>query len=276
MFEGFEPAVLQWWGGISAVALLNLVLLVWSATHILGRPATSPAVDRYRRLQLLFSAIYVVGCASRSFILRSDGRRYSMIDHFVSSVFVGRTTATIAEMAFVVQWGLLLYVLSKRDADRFGQRIALSLVPIIGVAEICSWMGVLSTNPLFHAVEESLWTVTAALFMGGLAMRLKTAGPALKRFLYASLLTCALYLTYMVTEDVPTYWFRYQQMTADGVQFLTFGEGISNAMTWTVKKTWVDWQREVVWQSLYFSFAVWMSLILIHLPRFPDEQQASP
>ena len=115
--------------------------------------------------------------------------------------------------------------------------------------------------------------VTAALFMGGLGMRLKTAGPALKRFLYASLLTCALYLAYMVTEDVPTYWFRYQQMTADGVQFLTFGEGITDAMTWTVKKTWVDWQREVVWQSLYCSFAVWMSLILIHLPRFPDEQQ---
>ena len=39
-------------------------------------------------------------------------------------------------------------------------------------------------------------------------------------------------------------------------------------MRWVVKRTWADWEREVVWQSLYFSLAVWMSLVLIHLPDF--------
>lgn len=272
MFEGFEPAVLQWWASISAVAVFNLLLLGWSARVVLGGTPASAEVARYRRLQLLFGGVYVVGCASRSFILRSDGRRYSMIDHVISSVFVGRTTATIAEMAFVVQWALLLYALSKRAQDRTGERLALSLVPIIGVAEVCSWMGILSTNPMFHAVEESLWTLTAALFMAGLALRLKEAGPELKRFLVAALVTCAFYLLYMVTEDVPTYVHRYQQMTADGVQFMSFGEGFADAMTWQVKKTWVDWEREVVWQSLYFSLAVWMSLVLIHRPLFPEER----
>lgn len=274
MCEGFEPAVLQWWAGISAVAVVNLILLAWSATRVLGGAHASPEVARYRRLQLFFGGLYVVGCASRSFILRSDGRRYAMIDHFLSSVFVGRTTATIAEMAFVAQWAVLLYALSKRDEDATGQRIALSLVPIIAIAEICSWMGILSTNPLFHAVEESLWTVTAALFMSGLALRLNGAGPALARFLYASLAAGALYLAYMVLEDVPTYVLRYQQMSADGVHFLTFSEGFADAFTWQVKKTWADWEREVVWQSLYFSLAVWMSLALIHLPRFPEEARA--
>ena len=29
---------------------------------------------------------------------------------------------------------------------------------------------------------------------------------------------------------------------------------------------WADWQSEVVWMSLYFSVAVWMSIGFIHLP----------
>ncbi|TNE85262.1 MAG: hypothetical protein EP330_26405 [Deltaproteobacteria bacterium] len=274
MFVGFEPAVLTWWGGLSAVAVINLLLLAWSAKVVLGTEAPTAEIDQYRRWQLFFGGLYVIGCASRSFILRSDGRRYSMIDHVISSVFVGRTTATIAEMAFVAQWAVLLYALSKRDEDVVGQRLAQSLVPIIAVAETASWMGILSTNPLFHAVEESLWTITAALFMVGLARRLATAGPALKRFLWAALASGVLYLAYMVTEDVPTYWFRWQQMTADGVQFMSFGEGLADSVTWQVKKTWADWEREVVWQSLYFSFAVWMSLVLIHRPLFPEERRA--
>ncbi|MCO4745938.1 MAG: hypothetical protein KC912_14180 [Proteobacteria bacterium] len=270
--EGFDTAVLVWWGGLSAIAILNLLLLAGSARRVLAGPGATEELGRYRRAQLLFSAIYVVGCASRSFILRSDGRRYAMFDSFVTSVFVGRTTATVAEMAFVVQWALLLYLLSKRSGDGLGMGLAKVLVPIIAVAEVFSWYGILTTNAFGHAVEESLWTVTAVLFMVGIAMRVRDADPVLKRFLVASIAVCLLYLAYMITTDVPTYYFRWQEELAAGKDFLTVAEGFGDSMRWEVKRTWADWQREVVWQSLYFSLAVWGSLLLIHLPRFPAER----
>ena len=175
--ESFETAVLIWWGGLSAIAVLNLGLLAWSARRVLGTDGPTAEVERYRRAQLLFSAIYVIGCASRSFILRSDGRRYAMFDSFITSVFVGRSTATLAEMAFVVQWALLLYALSKRAGSTAGMNLARVLVPIIGVAEVCSWYGILTTNALGHVVEESLWTVTAALFLAGMALLVREAEP---------------------------------------------------------------------------------------------------
>lgn len=273
---GFDAPVLAWWGGISAVAVLNLGLLAWSAQRVLGAAVPNEAVARYRRLQLLFGGLYVVGCASRSFVLRSDGARYAMIDSFFGSVFVGRSIATVAEMAFVAQWAILLHALSKRDGDRVGVRLAASLVPIIAVAETWSWMGILTRNPLYHAIEESLWTVTAALFMLGLALRLRSAGPALTRFLYASLAAGGLYLLYMVTMDVPMYVARWQAKQAAGAEYLAVSVGLGDAMTWTVTGAWAHWQHEVLWQSLYFSFAVWMSLVLIHRPLFPEEHLPRP
>jgi hypothetical protein len=30
---------------------------------------------------------------------------------------------------------------------------------------------------------------------------------------------------------------------------------------------WEDWREEIAWLSLYFGFAVWISLAMIRLPR---------
>jgi hypothetical protein len=35
---------------------------------------------------------------------------------------------------------------------------------------------------------------------------------------------------------------------------------------WVVSHRWQDWRNEVVWMSLYFSVAVWISIALVHSP----------
>ena len=50
-------------------------------------------------LMLLFCAGYVFGCAFRSFLPRADVQRICLFDTWLSSVFVGRTVATVAELA---------------------------------------------------------------------------------------------------------------------------------------------------------------------------------
>ncbi len=268
----FSTGVLVWWAGISAVALLNLCLWAFSAKVVLGTTHATAEIGRYRRIQLLLSAGYVVGCASRSFILRSDVARFSMFDHFVTSAFVGRSVATVAEMLFVAQWAVLLHALSRRSGSARGRALAWSLVPIIAVAETCSWYGILTTNSLGNAIEESLWTLTAALFMVGLFLQRRSADATLRRFLHATLVVCACYLAYMITLDVPMYIGKWQAAEAAGRVYFGFAEGVQDAMRWTVTGRWEDWKNEILWQSLYFSFAVWGSLILIHRPRFPEEQ----
>ena len=54
----------------------------------LGSPGTQS--------MLLLSAAYVFGCAFRSVLPRADVQRICLFDAWLSSVFVGRTVATVA------------------------------------------------------------------------------------------------------------------------------------------------------------------------------------
>lgn len=269
--DGFSTGVLAWWGIMSVLGLLNIGLLLLAAGDVLRRGGPDARIVRYRRWQLFLSAGYVLGCASRSLILRADVQRFSMIDHFAASVFVGRSVATVAEVMFVAQWALLLGFLSRRVGNGSGVALSWVLVPLILVAETCSWYAVLTTNYLGNAVEESLWAFTAALFMLGLATLYRGADPALRRFLQIAFALGLAYVLFMITVDVPMYVSRWWADQAAGRTYLTLSEGLGDAMRWTVTGRWEDWRDEIPWMSLYFSFAVWMSLALIYLPRLPEE-----
>ena len=75
----------------------------------------SPEVYASRRLQLLLSAGYVFGCAFRSALPVYDVPRIALFDVWLSSVIVGRSVATFAELCFVAQWALLLREIAQTD-----------------------------------------------------------------------------------------------------------------------------------------------------------------
>ena len=62
-------------------------------------------------LMLLLCAAYVFGCAFRSFLPRADVQRICLFDTWLSSVMVGRTVATVAEVCFAAQWAIILHQL---------------------------------------------------------------------------------------------------------------------------------------------------------------------
>jgi hypothetical protein len=93
-----------------------------------------------------------------------------------------------------------------------------------------------------------------------------------KHFLLAMLLFCLGFITFMITVDVPMYWTRYRQDTALGVVYLSLSQGIlDSAKACTVSFDWSVWRQEVVWMTLYFSVAVWVSILLVHAPAFVDK-----
>ena len=116
--------------------------------------------------------MFVFGCAFRSLLPRADVQRLGLIDIWLSSVLVGRSVATAAELCFMAQLALLLHSAAKAVGSRFGVAFSWVLVPLIAVAEICSWSAVLTTCYLGNVAEESIWALSAALLLVACAHRL--------------------------------------------------------------------------------------------------------
>lgn len=260
--------VQMWWFLLCAVSLINVLGLALSVPALKRRGGSLPS-DIYasRRLQLALSTAYVLGCAYRSVLPVYDVQRLCLVDSWMSSVMVGRSVATIAELCFVAQWALLLHELSRATGSKFGRSTASAIVPLIAVAEVFSWYSILTTSNFGHIVEESLWGVSAALLVASLFPIWSRATSALRPYLLFCGVAGTAYVCYMFSVDVPMYWSRWIADEANGRAYLGVLQGAFDAsQRWVVSHQWQDWQSEVVWMSLYFSVAVWLSIALVHAP----------
>ena len=264
-----------WWLMLCAVSALNLIAWVTAAASLGRRRANLPAETyRLRRLQLLLSAAYVLGCGFRSAFPVFDVPRVCLFDTGWSSVVVGRSVATVAELCFAAQWALLLGATSRHTGSRLGRLGAVSILPLIVLAEACSWTAVLTTSNLGHVAEESLWALSAALLVAGAAAQWSRCAPALRPLLAAGCLAGAAYVAYMVRVDVPMYWTRWLADEAGRRPYLSLAQGWLDVSTRRVVSTqWQVWHGEVLWMTLYFSVAVWTSIALVHTP-LPSRRRA--
>src|SRR5262249_7800697 len=151
------------------------------------KASAEPSVYLFQRWQLLLSAAYVFGCGFRSILPRADVQRMGLMDSWISSVLVGRSVATVAELCFVAQWALLLHKISRNTGFRSGVVLAWLLVPMIVVAEVCSWHAVLTTCYLGHVFEESLWALSASLLLVSCVALWSRCGSSGRPFLAAAM-----------------------------------------------------------------------------------------
>ncbi len=271
--------VSAWWTVLCAMAVINACGWHRTARRVARQSATGDApVGRFRRRQLRLSAVFVLGCGFRSLIPRADVQRFGLLDSWLSSVLIGRSVATAAELCFAAQWALLLHAAARGVGSRFGVAVAWLLVPLIAVAEVCSWSGVLTTCYLGNVVEESLWALAATLLVaGGLivwARRRAARGP----FLAAALALGILYIIFMIFVDIPMYVSRWRADEASGRAYLALGQGMCDAWSRRVVTfSWEAWRPEIPWMTLYFSVCVWWSLGLVHSHRpGPDPEPDRP
>ena len=264
-----DGSAIEWWTLLRVIAVFNL--LAWGgAAWLLWRRRASWPTQAWatRRWVLLLSAGYVLGCAWRSWWPVYDVPRLVMVDSFWSSVVVGRSVATVAELCFVAQWALLLREAARDAGSRFGVATSRALLPMIAIAELCSWYSVLTTSNIGHVIEESLWGAAAALVAASL-LRLWPHVERLRRPLLA--LWCAAgagYVVYMFGVDVPMYWARWLSDDLHGRGTLDLMQGLADASArWVVSHRWDDWRSEAAWMTAYFSVAVWMSIGLVLAPR---------
>jgi len=260
--------VFVWWFLLCVVSALNVLALSYSARLLWQKQGAIPAdVYASRRLQLILSAGYVLGCAYRSALPVFDVQRICLFDSWLSSVIVGRSVATVAELCFVTQWALLMREISQVMQSKPGRMAAMAVVPLIAVAETCSWYSVLTTSNIGHVIEESLWGISAMLLVISLLSMWPRSSQRLRPLLIAMCLTGIAYVAFMFLVDVPMYWSRWVADEASGRHYLSLSQGVLDTSgRWVVSQQWQTWKSEVIWMSLYFSIAVWLSIAFIHLP----------
>ncbi len=216
-------------------------------------------------IQLLLSAGYLLGCAFRSALPVFDIPRVVLIDTWLSKVIVGRSVATVAELCFAAQWALILHRMALLSHSLPVGTVSLLIVPLILIAEGCSWYAVLTTAQRAHAAENSIWGLSAALVVASLlAMEpLRFAGLSLTMITWC--VGGAAYVAYVFLFDVPAYWSRWRADQADGRRYLSIGQGVMDVCRRRiVSDRWEVWKSEVLWMSLYFTFGVWSSISLVY------------
>jgi hypothetical protein len=226
-------------------------------------------------LMLFLSAAYVSGCAFRSFLPRADVQRICLFDTWLSSVTVGRSIATVAEICFAAQWAIMLRQLGTMTGADTALNAAWAVVPLILVAECFSWHAVLTRNYLGNAIENSVWAASFFVVGIGLIRLLPEFHGPVGMVLVIGIVGIAGYLGFLATIDVPMYLTRWQAANAARVRLLSPLEGLRDAsLRWVVTHDIAEWRQEIAWMSLYFSVAVWASLALCvcyafagHLPR---------
>lgn len=255
-----------WWLLLCAIATLNVT--AWALTAVtLERRRLTMSVESYAaaRIQVLLSGVYVFGCAFRSVFPVYDIPRLCLFDTWLSSVGVGRSVATVAELAFASQWALLLYATATAAESAFGKFIALILVPLIATAEVCSWYAVLTTYNLSHVAENSTWAMSAALVIIAMLTILPRCATPRRRVLFAWCMAGVAYVAFMFLFDIPTYWARHVADDVLGRHYLTAAQGLADVThRRVVSYRWEDWHSEVVWMTLYFSIGVWFSISLVN------------
>jgi hypothetical protein len=261
---------LTWWFVLCAATVINVI--AWRLSERLltrGKAYLNTDIYAVRRRLLWLSAVYVIGCGFRSVLPMVDVPRICLHDTWLSRIVVGRSVATVAELAFAAQWALLLREAGAAAGSGFVIGVSRLLVPIIIIAELACWFAVLTTNYLSHAIENSLWTLEAVLVVLSFA----SARPHLdekSRYVVDAAIVCGtVYVAFMGSVDVPMYLSRWHAGLAAGHEYLSLREGMIEVLQpCIVTRDWTAWRDDVLWLSLYFTVGVWVSIGLAHAPEF--------
>ena len=266
----WSKPIAVWWIFLVLVSAANVLLLVWLFVN-LRAPQEDHDVLAAPPL-LLLAAAYVLGCAFRSVLPRADVQRICLFDTFLSSILIGRSVATVAELCFAAQWAIVLGALANAADSDLARAVAQAILPVIVLAECCSWYAVITTDSIGNVIENSLWTITFVLVGLALAPLASRFSGIVQLGIAATVVGIGGYIVFMMTVDVPMYAARWRAETASGRPLLGLVSGLRDLATrWVVRHDLTPWRHEIPWMSLYFSVAVWSGLVLGGFASVKDE-----
>lgn len=271
--------VLAWWAFLSTVT-------VFQCYQWYGLKPNASA-EYYRVLQWRLAGVYAVVCAYRSVFPKIDLERFVLFDVLPSSIFIGRTFATIAEVVFATQCGMCLFHLTLGQSTTavgadaaalfFSSSfpsveaihvvcfiVARAMPIVLFIAQLFCWSGVISLNHWGHAVEDSIWGAAYACY-GACLVGLATRAPAQHLpYMLSGVAACFVFALFIFTVDVPMYLRRWREGKQRRVKYLSLTRGVKDAWARRVRtQSLKDWKEEIAWLTGYFIGGVQFSLLLI-------------
>ena len=100
-----------WWIFLVIASIINITFWSWTRHYLYKNQSLKNfRFNKFIPENLIwFSGLYVFGCAYRSVFTKADVQKICLFDTWFSSVFLGRSVATVAELAFIIQWSIVLY-----------------------------------------------------------------------------------------------------------------------------------------------------------------------
>ena len=248
-----------WWKFLCVIAVVNIAVWLWAV-------AIRPEMGEFSYAQPILSGCYVLVCAFRSFFPRIDLERYCLIDSPLSSIALGRSLATLAEICFSIQCALLINGLGSYLDSVIMIAISWSLVPIIVLAQFCCWRAALTLNHFWHGMEEMLWVVMSALSAACFIAGMLLLDGWLRVLMGVGIISCLGAAYVMMFVDIPMYFDRCRDRSGSQYRYLEIAEGLKDVASRRIQTSdWGVWKQEVLWISAYFTFGVWLSIGMIFI-----------
>jgi hypothetical protein len=251
--------VWTWWVCLRVIAVFNILLWAVTCLPLAGGSALLS-------WHVALSGVYVAVCAFRSWLPRVDLERYCLVDSPLSSISLGRSAATVAEVCFAVQVALGLHQVGVIAQVPWIVAVSYVVVPPLVLAQAFCWYSVITLDHLGQAIEQSLWTATMAIVGLSLAVAAGHLHGGMFWVAAGGAGVAAGFVAFMTLVDVPKYVRKWRRDRRQAKAYLSLREGLKDVRCRRVATTeWVAWRAEVAWLTGYFSLAVWISLSLVHL-----------
>ena len=253
--------VILWWIFITIISIFNI--------SFISKYLLKYNLNLDQRNVTILAFIYTVVCGLRSFYPKNDVKQNCLFKSFLSIPIFGRSIATIAEISFIN----LVVLIFKKIVDDYNfkelilfKKILPNLIPVIVLAQIFCWSGCLTKNYLYNTAEETLWLVTFSIILL-LMISLKTKVPfnnskdeMIHKLLFLGIPIVTFYLIFLISNDIPMY-FRNWKENKKNIRNSNFIENIKNfSKCSTISWSYKTWEKEIPWQTGYFTSGVWCAI----------------
>ena len=255
---------------LATISIINIIVILH---HLFTR--LNQGGKKNIKLIILVT-IYVFTCALRSIWPRADGPGLCIHDNYVSTPFVGRCFTTIAEISFsifvVSVTNIILESFKSMNGINVIQKLNNSMVIFISIAQIFCWIGIITQDPSYNVIEESIWTIFGTVMLViYLTLYSKIdilpSTPELKKIksiIPIILIVCTIYILFMTYTDVPMYFKRAKKQKKNNVQYNSLYDGIQEMKKCKkVTSSYQEWKNDILWLTFYFTFTVWGTIYIL-------------
>jgi len=261
-----------WWWAMFVWSTANMALL-FAACRC--NPAATRHETKAQRLTLLCAIGTVYRCTFPVvWEARPHGCMFATPGMLLGSEMFDQVCAQVAECTFAMLVSMQVALgLSCIGAEVCSKVAGRAFWAVWLVARPCCWLGVTTDNKLFHVFEEGVWSVFAAVLLSAIAASApwRQQRSHVRRILALAMIGLLAYLWFMVTVDVPMYYYDWRADVATGFKPGTVEAGLAEMMQCdAVVQDYATWREGIPWQTGYFGFLPLVAISLGIVFRAPQ------